>query len=58
MLACGPGSALCRLSVAQLYGFSRFPAPLIEVVSPRRRKVDGARVHHCRTLSPRDSPTV
>ena len=54
MLACGPGSALRRLSAAQLYGCSRFPTPLIEVVSPRRRKVDGAHVHHCRTLSPRD----
>ena len=54
VLACGPGSALSRLSAAQLYGCSRFPAPLIEVVSPRRRKVDGARVHHCRTLDPRD----
>ena len=54
VLACGPGSALCRLSLAKLLGISRFPAPLIEVISPRRRKVAGARVHHCRSLSPRD----
>ena len=54
VLACGPGSALRRLSAAQHYGCSRFPAPLIEVVSPRRRKVAGARGHHCRTLNPRD----
>ena len=43
--------AVRRLSAAQFYGCSRFPAPLIEVVSPRRRKVAGARVHHCRTLN-------
>ena len=49
--ACGPGSALSRLSAAEHWAVSRFPAPLIEVVSPRRRKVAGARVHHCRTLS-------
>ena len=54
VLACGEGAALRRLSAAKLYGFSRFPAPLIEVVSPRRRKVAGARVHHCRTLDRRD----
>jgi len=54
VLACGSGAALRRLTAAEFYGCSRFPAPLIEVVSPRRRKVDGARIHHCRTLSPRD----
>jgi hypothetical protein len=54
LLACGPGAALRRLSAAQLYGCSRFPAQLIEIVSPRRRKVAGARDHHCRTLSSRD----
>ena len=37
VLACGPGSALRRLSLAKLHGVSRFPAPLIEVVSPRRK---------------------
>lgn len=52
--ACGEGAALRRLSAARLYGCSRFPAPLIEVVSPRRRKVSGARVRHCRSLDPRD----
>jgi len=54
VLACGPGSALRRLSAAQHYGCSRFPTPLIEVVSLRRRKVDGAHIHHCRPLSPCD----
>jgi hypothetical protein len=54
VLACGPGSAVRRLTAARRYGVSRFPAPLIEVVSPRRRKVSGALVHHCRRLDPRD----
>ena len=54
VLACGEGAALRRLSAARLYGCLRFPVPLIEVVSPRRRKVAGARVHHCRSLDPRD----
>ena len=47
-----PRSAACRRR--SIYGCSRFPTPLIEVVSPRRRKVAGAQVHHCRTLNPRD----
>jgi hypothetical protein len=54
VLACGPGSGVTRLTAAKRYGVSRFPAPLIEVVSPRRRKIAGARVHHCRSLDPRD----
>jgi hypothetical protein len=54
VLACGTGSAIRRRSAGTLYGVSRFTAPLIEVVSPRRRRVAGALVHHCRTLSPRD----
>ena len=54
VLACGPGSAIRSRSAARLFEVSRFPAPLIEVVSPRRRKVAGAGVHHCRSLIPRD----
>jgi hypothetical protein len=54
VLACGPGSGVNRLTAAKRYGVSRFPAPLIEVVSPRRRRITGARVHHCRSLDPRD----
>ena len=54
VLACGPGEAVRRLTAANRYGVSRFPTPLIEVVSPRRRKVAGALVRHCRTLDPRD----
>ena len=52
VLACGPG--VNRLTAAKRYGVSRFPAPLIEVVSPRRRRITGARVHRCRSLDPRD----
>lgn len=54
VLACGPGAALSHLALAKLLAISRFPAPLIDVTSPRRRKVAGARVHHCRSLNPRD----
>src|SRR5688572_21553687 len=32
VLACGPGAALRRLSLANLLSVSRFPAPAIEVV--------------------------
>ena len=54
VLACGAGAGLSHRAAARLYGCSRFRAPLIEVVSPRRRAIAGARVHHCRNLDPRD----
>ena len=57
VLACGDGSALSHVSCAQLRGVTRSRERLIHVVSPRRRKVPGVRVHHCRSLSPRDITT-
>ena len=57
VLACGDGSALSHVSCAQLRGVTRSRERLIHVVSPRHRKVPGVRVHHCRSLSPRDITT-
>ena len=57
VLACGDGSALSHVSCAQLRGVTRSRERLIHVVSPRRRKLPGVRVHHCRTLSPREITT-
>ena len=51
VLACGDGSALSHVSCAQLRGVTRSRERLIHVVSPRRRKLPGVRVHHCRSLS-------
>jgi hypothetical protein len=57
VLACGEGSALSHVSCAQIRGVTRSRERLIHVVSPRRRKVPGVRVHHCRSLSPREITT-
>jgi hypothetical protein len=57
VLACGDGSALGELSASQLFETSRSRAKLIHVISPRRRKLPGVRVHHCRSLHLRDVTT-
>ena len=56
-LAGGDGTALGDLSAAALHEISRFRSPLIAVLSPRRRRLDGVRVHRYRSLDPRDVTT-
>lgn len=56
-LGCGAGAGVSRIAAAQLYMVTRSRTALITVVSPRRRTLKGVRVHHCRTLDPRDITT-
>jgi very-short-patch-repair endonuclease len=57
VLACGPGAVLARWSAAELHVLTRKLASLIAVVSPRRRTLQGVRVHTTRGLDPRDITT-
>lgn len=57
VLACRGLSALAGLAAAELIGISRFRARKPEVVSTRRRTLDGVAVHLCRRLDPRDITT-
>jgi hypothetical protein len=58
VLAAGPGSALATAAAAYLLGARRTRPPLIAVVSTRRRRIHGVRVHTVRSLDPRDLTTV
>ena len=49
--------ALDHLAAADLHGISRFTAPLISVVTTRRPRLDGVRVHTVRRLDARDLTT-
>jgi hypothetical protein len=57
VLGAGAGSALGRLSAGKLHAISRFHAPLIAVVLPWLRTLDGVDLHRCRSLDPRDVTT-
>ena len=57
VLAAGPGSGLSHVSATELYGVSRFRAPLLQVCSPRFRRLDGVRVHKVRRIDARDLTT-
>jgi hypothetical protein len=57
ILAAGEGAALSHASAAELHAISRFRAPVIVVLSPRRRRPGGVRLHRYRTLDPRDVTT-
>lgn len=57
VLACGPGAGASHFIAGTLLGVSRFRSALIEVVSPRKRTLEGVRVHYCRTLRPSDITT-
>jgi hypothetical protein len=57
VLAAGPGAVLSHASAAELHGTTRHRAPLIAVLSPRKRSLEGVRVHRYRTLDPRDVTT-
>jgi very-short-patch-repair endonuclease len=54
VFAAGDGAALSHEAVAELRGLIRYRAPVIAVVSPRRRSIAGVRVHYCRRLHPLD----
>lgn len=57
VLGAGEDSALSHLSSAELRGVSRFRSPLIAVVSPHRRRLDGVHLHRYRRLDRRDLTT-
>jgi very-short-patch-repair endonuclease len=58
VLAAGPVSVLGCGSAAELHAVSRTRPPLIAVVSTRKRRPDGVKVHTVRHLDPRDVTTV
>jgi very-short-patch-repair endonuclease len=55
VLAAGERSVLGLLSAAVLWRTWRRRVHGIDVVSPRKRQVQGVRVHKCRHLDPRDT---
>jgi very-short-patch-repair endonuclease len=54
VFAAGDGAALSEFCAARLCRISRFPAPVISVVAPRKVRIAGVRVHRCARLQPRD----
>lgn len=50
VLACGDGAGLSHYAAGSLLDVSRFRSPLVDVVSPRKRTLEGVRVHYSRTL--------
>jgi very-short-patch-repair endonuclease len=57
VLGAGPGSFIGRAALVELHGLTRHRAPLIAVLSPRKRTLIGVRVHRYRSLDPRDVTT-
>ena len=57
-LACGSGAGISHFACGTLLDVSRFRSSLIDVVSPRKRTLEGVRVHYCRTLRTRDITTI
>ncbi|MDA0183654.1 DUF559 domain-containing protein [Solirubrobacter phytolaccae] len=57
-MACGPGAGLSHYACGTLYGISRFRSSLIDVVSPRKRTLEGVRVHRSRTLTSSDITSI
>ena len=58
VLACGCGAGISHFACGTLLDVSRFRSPRIDVVSPRKRTLQGVRVHHCRTLRTQDITTI
>ncbi|MDA0174568.1 type IV toxin-antitoxin system AbiEi family antitoxin domain-containing protein [Solirubrobacter taibaiensis] len=56
-LACGESAGISHFAAGTHLGVSRFHSSLIDVVSPRKRTLDGVRVHFTRTLQPQDITT-
>lgn len=54
ILGAGDDAALSHLSVAEFWRTSRWPGRTIDVVSTRRRRLDGVEVHTVRALDERD----
>jgi hypothetical protein len=54
VLAAGEGAALSHLSAAKLWNVWRRAVRGIDVLAPRRRQVNGVRVHTARRLDPCD----
>jgi len=52
VFACGEGAGISLFAAGTHLGVSRFRSPVIDVLSPRRRALEGVRVHFCRTLDP------
>jgi hypothetical protein len=58
VLACGEGAAISHFAAGLHLGVSRFRTARIDVLAPRKRTLDGVRVHYCRTLPLDDVTTV
>jgi very-short-patch-repair endonuclease len=58
VFACGDDALLGHLALAELYRARRYPASLVDVVVPsKRRAPPGIRIHRTRHLDPRDITT-
>jgi very-short-patch-repair endonuclease len=57
VIAAGPGAVLSHGSAAQLHGVRSWRPPLIAVVSTRKRRPHGVKVHTVRNIDPRDVTT-
>jgi hypothetical protein len=57
VFAGAPGTVVSHLALAELLALTRRPAPIISVISPRRRTLEGVEVHTYRRLDRRDVTT-
>ena len=53
----GPRTLLCGPAAAHSLGLIKGNAPPPEIVTPRNRRVEGLKVHRCRSLSEKDATT-
>jgi hypothetical protein len=58
VLAAGEGALLSGLAAAHLHGLVRGAAPPAEVVARTERRIEGVRVHRCRSLAAADATAV
>lgn len=58
VLAAGEGALLSGLAAANLHGLVRGSPPPAEVVARTERRMEGVRVHRCRSLDARDATAV
>jgi hypothetical protein len=58
VLACGPGAVLAGRAAGQVLGLVRGKPPRPEVLSPRKRRLEGVVVSRCRRIDPRDVARV
>ena len=54
VLAAGEGAVLSWLAAAHLYGLVKGSPPAAEVTVPKERRIEGVKVHRCRSLNAQD----